>query len=376
MEINSCRQQMTAYDMPVSVLCFDGAEWLCRHYSNVYELITKSLPQLLPLMRMCDVAESLVDGDESSDYDKFCSLCKAFPDLAGNRAYALAHALLRELFDCDLEINQQNAPLIWSAYSGDGLGFSGAELAARVGVGEIFVPFGAACADGFDTYFMLDVNAELENLRGNAHTVEDIDALVRERCKQMKRAGAGLAFVRVSDDFDFVKPSPYGVSMALNASELSQVDKNALLVQVLRSTSRALSDNDFSLVVFARPSERLTKTLEYLRDSVGLCNILLCAERVYPSELEAFLLSLPPDILRRVTPSNVGGECAEDALKNYACRFAIGKLPHLGLLAGGEGLANVADQLDFRRALSEFVSQEQIKQICVNNIHKATGGRI
>jgi hypothetical protein len=365
-------------DLSVSLLCFDGTDPTSEYFANIYELIIKSFPKIKPLLILCGIDEKYIDGDAVPDFDKFMAMCKAFPMLTGNEDYIGAHVLLRELFDCELEINEENGARIWEFCNGDGLGYSGAELLVRGRVDEMFLPFEkmpSATASGVKAMPLLSLNLLAEHIF-NTHSTDEIDALIQARCEQMKSAGAGIASVRLDTDFEFVKPSPYGIAMILkkisDGEKISENDKNALAVQLLRSASKLLDAKGFSLIISARPSVQLTKTLEYLRDSVGLCRILLCAENVYPNELENYLFSLPPDILGKITPCNAGVENGEDALRHYARRFAIARLPHLGLLTSKTAFASLAMQRHLQGALCNYVSEEEMIKICTDNFYSIT----
>lgn len=365
-------------DLPVSLLCFDGTDPASEYFANIYELIIKSFPKIKPLLIMCGVDKRFVNGDAASDYEKFTATCKAFPQLKGNAIYVGVHALLKVFFDCELEINGENCDRIWEACNGDGLGYSGAELLTRGRVGEMFLPFEKMLSSpisGVKTFPLLSLDHLCENMLA-ALSVEDIDDLIQARCERMKSAGAGIASVRLKTDFEFVKPSPYGISMILkkisDGEAIFENDKNALTVQLLRSASKLLDAKGFSLIISARPNAQLTKMLEYLRDSVGLCNILLRAENVFPDELENYLFSLPPDLLCKITPCNAGAESGEDALRYYARRFAILRLPHLGLLTCGTVFENAAMQHRLRGKLCNYVSDEGMSKIFYENFYNIT----
>ncbi len=64
------------------------------------------------LMRNCGIDESFITGDRPNK-EKFIAYCKALGTAFGNPLYHWSQAELAEYFDCDLEINEKNAPLIW-----------------------------------------------------------------------------------------------------------------------------------------------------------------------------------------------------------------------------------------------------------------------
>ncbi len=64
-------------------------------------------------MRTNGIPEEYCTGS-ASDYDKFLAWCRTVPNLLRNPLYHWSHLELKRYFDCDLAINEANAPAIWA----------------------------------------------------------------------------------------------------------------------------------------------------------------------------------------------------------------------------------------------------------------------
>ena len=65
------------------------------------------------LMRNFGVLENLITGD-ASNHDKFVAYCKTLATAFGNPLYHWSQLELKEFFNCELEINEENAETIWN----------------------------------------------------------------------------------------------------------------------------------------------------------------------------------------------------------------------------------------------------------------------
>lgn len=65
------------------------------------------------LMRNYGVPERLITGD-ASNHDKFVAYCKTLSTAFGNPLYHWSQLELKEFFNCELEINEENAETIWN----------------------------------------------------------------------------------------------------------------------------------------------------------------------------------------------------------------------------------------------------------------------
>ena len=64
------------------------------------------------LMRNFGVDEAYITGDKSNK-EKFLAYCKTLGTAFGNPLYHWSQVELKEFFNCEIEINEQNAELIW-----------------------------------------------------------------------------------------------------------------------------------------------------------------------------------------------------------------------------------------------------------------------
>ncbi len=65
------------------------------------------------LMRNYGVPERFITGD-ASNHDKFVAYCKTLSTAFGNPLYHWSQLELKEFFNCELEINEENAETIWN----------------------------------------------------------------------------------------------------------------------------------------------------------------------------------------------------------------------------------------------------------------------
>lgn len=65
------------------------------------------------LMRNYGVPERLITGD-ASNHDKFVAYCKTLSTAFGNPLYHWSQLELKEFFNCEFEINEENAETIWN----------------------------------------------------------------------------------------------------------------------------------------------------------------------------------------------------------------------------------------------------------------------
>ena len=81
-------------------------------YNNVAESFLFNYSYKRLVLRMSFVDDKYVYGD-ASDYEKFKEFCRILPSYAGNPIYLLSHIELSGLYNCHLEINEDNAEKIW-----------------------------------------------------------------------------------------------------------------------------------------------------------------------------------------------------------------------------------------------------------------------
>lgn len=81
-------------------------------FNDVYEIWLSGDHYKWRLMRNCGVDENLITG-KADNKSKFIAYCTALSTAFGNPLYHWSQIELKEFFNCELEINEQNAPLIW-----------------------------------------------------------------------------------------------------------------------------------------------------------------------------------------------------------------------------------------------------------------------
>ena len=83
-----------------------------KEFDNIYQIWLKGDHYKWRLMRNYGVDENLITGD-ASDKDKFLAYCKTLSTAFGNPLYHWSQMELKEFFNCELEINEENADKIW-----------------------------------------------------------------------------------------------------------------------------------------------------------------------------------------------------------------------------------------------------------------------
>ena len=82
-------------------------------FNDVYEIWLAGDHYKWRLMRNYGVDEAYITGDKSHK-EKFLAYCKTLGTAFGNPLYHWSQVELKEFFNCEIEINEQNAELIWS----------------------------------------------------------------------------------------------------------------------------------------------------------------------------------------------------------------------------------------------------------------------
>ena len=81
-------------------------------FNDVYEIWLAGDHYKWRLMRNYGVDEAYITGDKSHK-EKFLAYCKTLGTAFGNPLYHWSQVELKEFFNCEIEINEQNAELIW-----------------------------------------------------------------------------------------------------------------------------------------------------------------------------------------------------------------------------------------------------------------------
>ena len=83
-----------------------------EQFNDVFEIWLKGDHYKWRLMRNYGIDEEFITG-EKSNKEKFLTYCKVLGTAFGNPLYHWSQVELKEFFNCEIEINQENAPLIW-----------------------------------------------------------------------------------------------------------------------------------------------------------------------------------------------------------------------------------------------------------------------
>lgn len=81
-------------------------------YNNITEAFLINDSYKLNAMRECGIDEKYISGD-ASDYEKFNKFCSVLPKFAGHPLYLISHIELKNNFECDNELCDENCEAIW-----------------------------------------------------------------------------------------------------------------------------------------------------------------------------------------------------------------------------------------------------------------------
>ena len=84
-----------------------------KQFGDVFEIWLAGDHYKWRLMRNYGVDEELITGKSTSNKDKFKAYCKTLGTAFGNPLYHWSQVELKEFFNCEIEINEANADLIW-----------------------------------------------------------------------------------------------------------------------------------------------------------------------------------------------------------------------------------------------------------------------
>ncbi len=83
-----------------------------KQFNDVFEIWLAGDHYKWRLMRNFGIDEEYITGDKSNK-EKFIAYCKTLSTAFGNPLYHWSQVELKEFFNCELEINEQNAETIW-----------------------------------------------------------------------------------------------------------------------------------------------------------------------------------------------------------------------------------------------------------------------
>lgn len=84
-----------------------------KPFSDVFEIWLSGDHYKWRLMRNYGVDEAYITGKTTSNKEKFLTYCKVLSTAFGNPLYHWSQVELKEFFNCELEINEENAEQIW-----------------------------------------------------------------------------------------------------------------------------------------------------------------------------------------------------------------------------------------------------------------------
>ena len=83
-----------------------------KPFADIYEIWLAGDHYKWRLMRNFGVDEAYITGDRSNK-EKFLAYCKTLGTAFGNPLYHWSQVELKDFFNCELEINEENAEQIW-----------------------------------------------------------------------------------------------------------------------------------------------------------------------------------------------------------------------------------------------------------------------
>ena len=84
-----------------------------KPFNNVFEIWLAGDHYKWRLMRNYGINEEYITGKSTSNKEKFLTYCKVLGTAFGNPLYHWSQVELKEFFNCEIEINEENAELIW-----------------------------------------------------------------------------------------------------------------------------------------------------------------------------------------------------------------------------------------------------------------------
>ena len=84
-----------------------------KPFNDVFEIWLAGDHYKWRLMRNFGVNEEYITGKSTSNKEKFLTYCRVLGTAFGNPLYHWSQVELKEFFNCEIEINEENADLIW-----------------------------------------------------------------------------------------------------------------------------------------------------------------------------------------------------------------------------------------------------------------------
>ena len=84
-----------------------------KQFNDVFEIWLAGDHYKWRLMRNYGVNEDFITGKNTTNKEKFVTYCRVLGTAFGNPLYHWSQVELKEFFNCEIEINEENAELIW-----------------------------------------------------------------------------------------------------------------------------------------------------------------------------------------------------------------------------------------------------------------------
>lgn len=85
-----------------------------KPFNDVFEIWLAGDHYKWRLMRNYGINEEYITGKSTSNKEKFLTYCRVLGTAFGNPLYHWSQVELKEFFNCEIEINEENAELIWN----------------------------------------------------------------------------------------------------------------------------------------------------------------------------------------------------------------------------------------------------------------------
>ena len=189
-----------------------------KPFNDVFEIWLAGDHYKWRLMRNYGVNEELITGKTTTNKEKFLAYCRVLGTAFGNPLYHWSQVELKEFFNCEIEINEENAELIWD-WCNDYIKLNGVtpqKLIEQSNVSHIFTTneifddlsiFPAIAQKGykfkvipaFRADKIMNIEAEAYNefiaKLGEVNTLEELETKIEDRLQEFIKVGTTAADV-------------------------------------------------------------------------------------------------------------------------------------------------------------------------------------
>lgn len=248
-------------------------------YNNVAEsfLFNDSYKKLA--MRVSFVDNRYING-EASDYEKFKEFCRILPSYAGNPIYLLSHIELSSLYDCHLEINEDNAERIWE-HANKVINENNLTEQSLLNIANI-EPIKALQVDW---RILIPNNPQIVDC-------SSLEKFILHKIDEGKNRG--YKAIICSSPIEFISPNPHRIDGIISKIKLGELthfdDDNCLLMQIIRILGIECQKNDWTLIFDDGALD--DKMVSYLKKSNALPKIVvpqMLELSSFENKLESFL---------------------------------------------------------------------------------------